>query len=106
MGLITLTQKTIILFLLNVLFFLVEFKLQISADMVANANLAAMSKHAGKHGVKVYQVTSSVVNPITIQEFLKIIFKHFKCNPYIHRKGNPVKLLKQLTCINTMENRL
>lgn len=76
----------------------------IPADMVANATLAAMAKHAGKRGVKVYHVASSVANPLTIREFFKIICEHFKCNPYIDRKGNPIKLLEQLTCINTMEN--
>lgn len=45
-----------------------------------------------------------MVNPITIQEFLKLIFEHFKCNHYIDPKGNPVKLLKQLTYGNTMGN--
>ena len=71
--------------------------------MVANPNLA-MAKHTRKHDVKVYQVTSSVVNPITIQEFIKIIFEHFKSNPYIDGKRNIVKLLKKLTYFNTMEN--
>ena len=63
-----------------------------------------MAKHARKRGVKYYQVDSLVVNPITIQELLKIIFEHFKCNPYFDRKGNTIKLLKQLTCVNTREN--
>lgn len=76
----------------------------IPVDMVVNATLAAMAKHAGKRGVKVYHVASSVANPIRIGEFFKIIFEHFKRNPYIDSKGNPVRLLKQLSCVNTMEN--
>lgn len=76
----------------------------IPVDMVVNATLAAMAKHAGNCGLKVYHVASSVVNPLTVRECFKIIFEHFKCNPYIDGKGNPVKLLKQLTCVNTMEN--
>lgn len=76
----------------------------IPVDMVVNATLAAIAKHAGNCGLKVYHVASSVVNPLTMGEFFKIIFEHFKCNPYIDGKGNPVKLLKQLTCLNTMEN--
>eukprot|EP00253_Pinus_taeda_P003808 PITA_03808 len=76
----------------------------IPVDMVVNATIAAMAKHAGNCGLKVYHVASSVVNPLTVRECFKIIFEHFKCNPYIDGKGNPVKLLKQLTCVNTMEN--
>jgi fatty acyl-CoA reductase len=71
--------------------------------MVVNATLAAMAKHAGKRGVKVYHVASSVANPIRVREFVKILFEHFKRNPYIDSKGNPVRL-KQLSCVNTMEN--
>lgn len=76
----------------------------IPADMVVNATLAAMAKHAGKRGVKVYQVASSVANPLTLRETFKIIFDHFKCNPYIDHNGKPVRLLKEMTWINTMEN--
>lgn len=76
----------------------------IPVDMVVNAILAAMAKHAGNCGLKVYHLASSVVNPLTVRECFRIIFEHFKCNPYIDGKGNPVKLLKQLTCIDTMEN--
>lgn len=70
--------------------------------MAVNENLEAMAKHVGNHDVNDYHVASSVVKPITIQEFLKIIFEHFICNPYIDGNGNPIKLLKQLSCINTM----
>eukprot|EP00253_Pinus_taeda_P021653 PITA_21653 len=76
----------------------------IPADMVVNATLAAMAKHAGKRGVKVYQVASSVANPLTLRETFKIIFEHFKCNPYIDHNGKPVRLLKEMTWSKTMEN--
>lgn len=76
----------------------------IPADMVVNATLAAMAKHAGKAGLKVYQVASSVANPLTLRQIFKIIFEHFQCNPYIDQNGKPVRLLKEMTWINTMEN--
>eukprot|EP00253_Pinus_taeda_P021293 PITA_21293 len=76
----------------------------IPADMVVNATLAAMAKHAGKAGVKVYHVASSVANPLRLGEIVTIIFEHFKCNPYIDHNGKPIRLLKEMTLINTMEN--
>lgn len=72
--------------------------------MVVNATLAAMAKHAGKPGVRVYHVASSVGNPLRLGEVFKIVFEHFKCNPYIDHNGKPVRLLKEMTWINTMEN--
>ena len=44
--------------------------------MVVNATLAAMAKHAGKPGVSVYQVASSVANPIRVEDIFDIIFEH------------------------------
>lgn len=72
--------------------------------MVVNAILAAMAKHAEMSGVTVYHVASSVANPIRIGEISKIMFQHFKRNPYIDHKGNPVRLPNQVTCVNTMDN--
>ena len=72
--------------------------------MVVNATLAAIAKHTGKPDLKVYQVASSVANPIRLGKFFNIIFEHFKRNPYIDHKGKPVRLLKEITCLDTMED--
>eukprot|EP00253_Pinus_taeda_P004114 PITA_04114 len=76
----------------------------VPVDMVVNATLAAMAKHAGKPGLKVYQVASSVANPIRVGKVINIIFEHFKCNPYIDNKEKPIRLMKAITCVHTMED--
>ena len=35
---------------------------------------------------------------------MKIIYEHFRSNPYFDKKGNPINLLKEMTCFPTMEN--
>ncbi|KAH9326758.1 hypothetical protein KI387_006936, partial [Taxus chinensis] len=50
----------------------------VPVDMVVNATLAAVAKHAGKPGIHVYHVASSVANPIKLQHVVEAIFEHFK----------------------------
>jgi len=71
----------------------------IPVDMVVNATLAAMVKHAGKPGVSIYHVASSIANPVRLGNILKIIFEHFKYNPHIDKKGEPIRLVKEITCL-------
>lgn len=68
--------------------------------MVVNATLAAMVKHAGKPGVNIYHVASSIANPVSFRNIAKIVFEHFKYNPYIDKKGEPIKLVKEITCLS------
>lgn len=76
----------------------------IPADMVVNATLAAMAKHAGKPGIGIYQVASSVANPIRVEEIFDIIFEHFKYNPFADNKGKPLRSPKKLILLNSMED--
>ncbi|KAH9326783.1 hypothetical protein KI387_006961, partial [Taxus chinensis] len=64
----------------------------VPADMVVNATLAAMAKHAGKPGLEVYQVGSSVANPLLFGDLANSVTRHFKEKPYVDNKGNPVKV--------------
>lgn len=64
----------------------------VPVDMVANAMLAAMAKHAGTPGLEVYQVASSVVNPLVFSELAKMSSDHFKEHPFIDGDGNPLRL--------------
>ncbi|KAH9326782.1 hypothetical protein KI387_006960, partial [Taxus chinensis] len=66
----------------------------VPADMVVNATLAAMAKHAAKPGLQVYQVGSSVANPLKFGELVGIMTEHFKSNPFADGKGNHVALKK------------
>ncbi|KAF3675540.1 Fatty acyl-CoA reductase 2 [Capsicum annuum] len=64
----------------------------VPADMVVNATLAAIAKHgaAGKPGSNVYQVASSVVNPLVFKDLATLLFDHFNSSPYIDSKGRPI----------------
>ncbi|KAF5207251.1 Fatty acyl-coa reductase [Thalictrum thalictroides] len=68
----------------------------VPADMVVNAILAAMAKHgaAGEPGMNIYQIASSVVNPLVFQDLAKLLFEHFKSSPCIDSKGEPINVPK------------
>lgn len=76
----------------------------VPADMVANAILAAMAKHgSGELGLlEVYHVSSSAVNPITIEYTFDLIFQHFKSHPYINVEGKAIQVNK-LKFFDTVE---
>lgn len=64
--------------------------------MVVNATLAAMAKHgaAGKPGINIYQIASSVVNPLVFGNLAKLLFEHFNSSPCIDSRGKPVHVPK------------
>ncbi|KAM7524622.1 hypothetical protein LguiA_014524 [Lonicera macranthoides] len=64
----------------------------VPADMVVNATLAAMAKHgaAGKSESNIYQVTSSVVNPLAIQDLATLLYDHFNTLPCVDSNGRPI----------------
>lgn len=65
---------------------------QVPADMVVNATLAAMAKHGmdGKSESNIYQITSSVVNPLVIQDLVALLYYHFNTLPCVDSKGRPI----------------
>ena len=62
--------------------------------MVANAMLAAMVEHACKPGLEVYQVASSVVNPLVFANLARLSEEHFKEDPFLDNMGKPVETFK------------
>ncbi|XP_024524209.1 fatty acyl-CoA reductase 2 [Selaginella moellendorffii] len=73
----------------------------VPADMVVNTILASMAKHAGKKGcLNVYQVGSSVVNPLTFDKLAKYTYEHFRSQPFVDQKGNPVMIPKMTFITN------
>lgn len=64
--------------------------------MVVNATIAAMAKHgeAGKPGINIYQIASSVVNPLVFQELAGLLFEHFSSSPYMDSRGRPIQVPK------------
>ncbi|KAL6536456.1 Fatty acyl-CoA reductase 2 [Orobanche gracilis] len=68
----------------------------VPADMVVNATLAAMAKHGsgGKPEYSIYQVASSVVNPLVFRDLAKLLFEHFNSSPFMDTSGSPVRVRK------------
>lgn len=64
--------------------------------MVVNATLAAMAMHgaAGKPEYNIYQVASSLVNPLVFRELAKLLYEHFNASPFMDSTGNPVRVPK------------
>ncbi|KAK4481747.1 hypothetical protein RD792_012657 [Penstemon davidsonii] len=77
----------------------------VPADMVVNATLAAMAKHgaAGKPETNIYQVASSVVNPLLFSDLAKLLYEHFTSSPYIDSSGSPVRV-PTMKLFNSMED--
>lgn len=67
---------------------------QVPADMVVNATLAAIAKHgmAREPGINVYQIASSVVNPLVFQDLAELLYEHYNSSPCVDSKGSPVRV--------------
>ncbi|GLJ25415.1 hypothetical protein SUGI_0486530 [Cryptomeria japonica] len=76
----------------------------VPVDMVANAILAVMAKHAGKSGLEVYQMASSVANPIFTGELFGMFHQYFKAHPYVDVRGKPIKVKDSLKLFGNMED--
>ncbi|XP_059669845.1 fatty acyl-CoA reductase 2, chloroplastic [Cornus florida] len=64
----------------------------VPADMVVNATLAAIAKHgaAGSSESNIYQIASSVVNPLVFGDLARLLYEHFNSMPFIDSKGTPI----------------
>lgn len=65
---------------------------QVPVDMVVNATLAAMAKHGSRvstPGMHIYQIATSVANPLAIQDMAKYAFQHFSSFPWKDSRGRP-----------------
>nr|KYP53438.1 Fatty acyl-CoA reductase 2 [Cajanus cajan] len=66
----------------------------VPADMVVNATLAAMARHGEnqKPDINVYQIASSVVNPLVFQDLARLLYEHYSSSPCIDSKGRPIQV--------------
>ncbi|KAH7542031.1 hypothetical protein FEM48_Zijuj02G0030300 [Ziziphus jujuba var. spinosa] len=65
----------------------------IPADMVVNAMIVAMvADHGNKSSGKIYQVGSSLKNPIKTKMVRNFLFQYFVENPLINKDGKPIKV--------------
>ena len=63
-----------------------------------------MAKHAGKSGLEVYQMASSIANPIFIRELLGMFHKYFKVHPCVDTRGKLIKVKDSLKLWCNMED--
>ncbi|XP_021745855.1 fatty acyl-CoA reductase 2-like [Chenopodium quinoa] len=66
----------------------------VPADMVVNATLAAIAKHgtAGKPEISVYQVASSVENPLVYGDLGDLLHQYFTRWPCLDTQGRPIQV--------------
>ncbi|KAH9673910.1 Fatty acyl-CoA reductase 2 [Citrus sinensis] len=68
----------------------------VPVDMVVNATLAAIAKHGQvviqKPEVKVYQIASSVTNPLVTKYLMSLLHEHFDSSPFLDSKGSPIRV--------------
>ncbi|KAL9232697.1 hypothetical protein vseg_007776 [Gypsophila vaccaria] len=66
----------------------------VPVDMVVNAIIAAMAKHgaSGKPEISVYQVASSVVNPLVFGDLGDLAHRHFTTSPCLDTQGRPIQI--------------
>uniref|UniRef100_A0A2K2A4W9 Fatty acyl-CoA reductase n=1 Tax=Populus trichocarpa TaxID=3694 RepID=A0A2K2A4W9_POPTR len=64
----------------------------VPADMVVNATLAAIAWHGmeQKSDINVYQIASSVVNPLVFQDLATLLYEHYNSSPYMDSNGRPI----------------
>ncbi|CAK7342229.1 unnamed protein product [Dovyalis caffra] len=64
----------------------------VPADMVVNATLAAIAWHGmeQKSDINVYQIASSVVNPLVFQDLASLLYEHYNSSPYMDSNGRPI----------------
>ena len=78
--------------------------------MVVNATLAAMAKHgsAGKSESNIYQIASSVVNPLVFQDLAELLYQHFNSLPCVDSKGRPIHVpaMKLFTSMDDFSSHL
>ncbi|WRX32111.1 Fatty acyl-CoA reductase [Theobroma cacao] len=78
--------------------------LQIPADMVVNAMIVAMVAHAScQPSETIYQVGSSVRNPMRYYNLQDYGFRYFSKKPWINKDGKPV-IVGKVKVMNSMDS--
>lgn len=62
--------------------------------MVVNATLAAIAHHGmiQKPDINVYQIASSVVNPLVFQDLARLLHEHYSASPCVDTEGRPIRV--------------
>ncbi|KAM6595226.1 hypothetical protein CsatA_005750 [Cannabis sativa] len=77
----------------------------IPADYVVNAIVVAMAVHGNDPYLnrKIYQVGSSMRNPVKYRELQEFGYRYFSMKPWINKDGKPIKVQK-VTILSDMES--
>ncbi|CAK9179112.1 unnamed protein product [Ilex paraguariensis] len=76
----------------------------IPADMVVNSMIVAMAGHANQHNaMSIYQVGSSVANPMVFTDLQDYGLRYFTKTPWINKEGKPV-IVGKVKVLSTMES--
>ncbi|KAJ9699471.1 hypothetical protein PVL29_008185 [Vitis rotundifolia] len=68
----------------------------IPGDMVVNCMIVAMVARANQPCEMIYQVGSSLKNPLKLSDIHDFFFKYFHDNPWINKDGKAVKVRKSI----------
>ena len=74
---------------------------QIPGDMVVNSIIVAMVTHTNQPCEKIYQVGSSLRNPLKLFDICCFFYKYFHENPWISEDGNAVKFNRPILLFNS-----
>lgn len=78
--------------------------MQIPADLVVNAIIVAMAAHGNQQcETNIYQVGSSVKNPLRYSDLHEYGFRYFDKKPWIGKDGKPIKVRK-VTILDSMDS--
>lgn len=77
--------------------------MQIPADMVVNAMIAAMVAHANQPNETIYHLGSSVSNPVELSELQDYGYGYFSKHPWINKEGKPV-IVGKIKVLSTMDS--
>ncbi|XP_010520001.1 PREDICTED: fatty acyl-CoA reductase 2-like [Tarenaya hassleriana] len=82
----------------------------VPADMVVNATLAAIAKHGmdQEPEINVYQIASSLINPLIFEDLAILLYEHYKSSPCVDSKGTPiaVRLMKLFDSVDDFSDHL
>ncbi|MFB3903952.1 MAG: AMP-binding protein [Acidobacteriota bacterium] len=64
----------------------------VPVDMVVNVLLASLLEAQRQKGLRIYQIATGSLNPITLGQLYHLIFRYFSQNPMLDKAGQPIQI--------------
>ena len=64
----------------------------VPVDMVVNVLLASILEIEQQKGLRIYQIATGSLNPITLGQLYHLIFRYFSQNPMLDKAGQPIRV--------------